>query len=82
MKQKDIITLMVVAFFSLVLSIVVSNLIFSKTSNLTQQVDIVPVISTKFSIPNAKFFNNNSIDPTQIINIGPSNNQQVFNNGN
>ncbi len=82
MKQKDIITLIVTAFFSIVLSIVVSKIVFSKPSNLNQQVDVVPVVSSNFSTPNSQFFNNKSIDPTQIINIGPSNNQQVFNSGN
>lgn len=82
MKQKDIITLIVTAFFSVVLSIIVSNLVFSKPSSIKQQVDVVPVVSTNFSIPNSQFFNSKSIDPTQIINIGPSNNQQVFNAGN
>lgn len=82
MKQKDIITLIVTAFFSIVLSIVVSKLVFSKPSNTSQQVDVIPVVSTNFSTPNSQFFNNKSIDPTQIINIGPSNNQTVFNSGN
>ena len=82
MKQKDIITLIVTAFFSIVLSIVVSKLVFSKPSNTSQQVDVIPVVSTNCSTPNSQFFNNKSIDPTQIINIGPSNNQAVFNSGN
>lgn len=79
MKQNDIITLIVTIFFSVVLSIVAANLLFSKASLSNQRVDIVPTIRTNFSIPNTQYFNNQSIDPTQIINIAPGNNQQYFN---
>lgn len=80
MKQNDIITLMVTIFVSIVLSIVAANILFSRASLSNQKVDIVPRISTNFTLPNSLYFNNKSIDPTQIINIAPGNNQQVFSN--
>ncbi|HEY4963387.1 MAG TPA: hypothetical protein VIH90_01695 [Candidatus Saccharimonadales bacterium] len=79
MKQNDYILLIVTVFISVFASIIVSKLIFSSPNNLSQQVDVVPAISTSFPATNSQYFNQQSIDPTQIINIGPGNNQQPFN---
>ena len=79
MKQKDIIILIVALFVSMLASILVSKFVFSTPKNLDQQVDIVPSISTKFVTPSSTYFNSQALDPTQLINIAPSNNSQPFN---
>lgn len=83
MKQNDIITLIVTIFVAVVLSILVSNSLFSSNPNkLNDTVYQAPRISSSFKLPSSKYFNSQSIDPTQIINIAPSNNQQIFNSAN
>jgi hypothetical protein len=79
MKQKDVITLIVVAFISLVISVVAARLLFSPSRN-QQAVEVVPVISANFPAPSSQFFNSNAIDPTQLIQIGNTNNPTPFNN--
>lgn len=78
MKQKDVALIIVVSFISVVLSLVVSNYIFgSNEKKLTAEV--VTPITAEFNEPNKKYFNEQSIDPTQIIRIGDNTNQQPFN---
>jgi hypothetical protein len=72
MKQKDIALILVVVFISAVASFVVSNMIFASPSNRQQQVEVV-------DSPDVRYFNNNSIDPTQLIQIGNNNNTNPFN---
>jgi hypothetical protein len=79
MKQKDIITLIVVGIVSIVVSIFASKLIFGSASSRTAQVDVVPVISSSFPAPSSTYFNSQSIDPTQLITIGNNNNPSPFN---
>jgi hypothetical protein len=79
MKQKDIILLIVSVFFSILVSVIAAKFIFSAPTNLNQQVDVIPVISSDFPATNPVYFNAQALDPTQLINIGPSNNTQPFN---
>lgn len=78
MKQNDIIAIVVAVVIGLIISIFASKIFFSTPSNLSQQVEVVPTITTNFPAPSSEYFNNQSIDPTQIINIAPNNNQTVF----
>lgn len=79
MKQKDLSILLVSILVGVTLSYIVAKVVINKSSNLDQQTVTVPVITTEFQAPSSKYFNSNSIDPTQIINIAPSNNQNLFN---
>lgn len=79
MKQKDVALILVVVFVSAIVSFVVSNVVFVSPKNRQQQVEVVPVISSTFPTPDPKYFNSNSIDPTQLIQIGDSNNGTLFN---
>ena len=81
MKQKDILTIIVTAIVAIVAAIILSKYLFSSNpSSLNEPVYVVPSISDNFPIPSNKYFNSQSIDPTQIINIAPGNNQNIFNN--
>ena len=82
MKQKDIALIIVVAFISAVVSFIVSDRLFVTPSNRQQQVEVVDPITAIFNTPDKKYFNANSIDPTQSSSIGANNNQNPFNGGN
>lgn len=79
MKQKDVALILVVGFFSLVLGIISSNLLFNTASSKKLKSDKVIAITTDFKEPDSKYFNSNSVDPTQIIRIGENTNQTPFN---
>ncbi|HUS25761.1 MAG TPA: hypothetical protein VMY99_00240 [Nevskiaceae bacterium] len=79
MKQKDIALIIVIVFASGIVSLVVSRLVFAPPKNRQQQVEVVDAISADFPDPDAKYFNKNAIDPTQLIKIGDSTNPNPFN---
>ncbi len=79
MKQKDLALILVMAVISVILALVISRLIFSTPKNRQQSVEVVDTISAEFSEPSAKYFNAESINPTQQIQIGGGNNPNPFN---
>lgn len=79
MKQKDVALIIVIAFISGIISFVVSNKLFVTPSNRQQQVEVVDPINSTFQPLDKKYFNSNSIDPTQQTQIGSDNNQNPFN---
>jgi len=81
MKQKDIAVIIVVAFISAVASFVLSNKLFVSPHNRQQQAEIVDPITASFSTPSNKYFNQNSIDPTQPTVLGNEVNPDPFNGG-
>jgi hypothetical protein len=78
MKQKDIALIIVVVFLSGIVSFVLSGQLFSKPADRQQKAEVVDVITSDFSLPSEKYFNSNSVDPTQLIQIGDSNNTNPF----
>lgn len=79
MKQKDLAMILVVSFISAVLSFVVSNMVFSSEKSRSLESDKVTAITTDFVAPDKKYFNEESVNPTQIIRIGDNTNNQPFN---
>lgn len=79
MKQKDIALIIIVVFISGVLSMFLSKTLISNPKNRNLTVEVVGEISPEFKQPDPKYFNTNSIDPTKIIRIGDSANNQPFN---
>jgi len=78
MKQKDFAIIGIVIFVSFVISIYVSNALFSTPSNQAQEVSQVSAVTPGFVKPSTVFFNNNSIDPSQNIGVGLNTNQSPF----
>ena len=78
MKQKDIAIIIVVVFVSGLLSYFISNALFASPDNLTTEVEVVEPITADFPEPDTRYFNTNSINPTQTITIGDGQNQQPF----
>lgn len=79
MKQKDIALIIVIVVISAVLSYFLSNMIFATPANRQQQVEVVTPITSNFPTPDTRFFNDNSNDPTQLIQIQQNNNTNPFN---
>jgi len=79
MKQKDIALILVIVAFSGVISFVISGKIFVTPSNRQQKVQTVDVIESTFEKPSEKYFNDQSIDPAQLVRISNNNNQTPFN---
>jgi hypothetical protein len=82
MKQKDIALIIVIVAIAAFISFFVSRLLFQSGDKRAQKAEVVDVISTDFELPSTKYFNDKSIDPTQLITIGGSNNQNPFNSKN
>lgn len=83
MNRKNLSILIAVAVITALLSFILSGVIFGNSQTNPIKVPVVTKIDSSF--PDAKndtnynyFFNGNAIDPTQIIQIGPSGNQQPF----
>jgi hypothetical protein len=74
MKQKDLALIIVVVFISAVFSLILSKQTIGSPKNRQTPVEVVHKISDSFQLPDKKYFNDNSIDPTQIIQIGNDNN--------
>ena len=79
MKRKDITLVVVVAVFSLVIALVASKLIFGQSTERNQSAEVVEPISATFAQPDTKYFNDKSVDPTEVITIGDNDNQAPFN---
>ena len=78
MKQKDIALIIIIVAISGVVSFLASRWIFAKPADRQQKAEVVDVITSDFPLPDSKYFNNNSIDPTQLIQIGDSTNPNPF----
>lgn len=78
MKQKDIVLIISIAAVSVVISFVVSNKIFVTPSNRAQEVQVVDPITDAFPMPDDKYFNASSINPTQDLQ-GTDSNDNPFN---
>ncbi len=79
MKQNDIILIIVMVFVGGVLSLFISNTLITPAKNRAEKVETVQAISSDFKQPDNKYFNSNSLDPTQLIRIGDNTNNQPFN---
>lgn len=81
MKQNDVILIIVCVFISGVLSLVLTNTLISSPENRRTEVEVVDQITSDFNLPSGRYFNENSENPTQLIQIGGQNtNQPSFNN--
>jgi hypothetical protein len=75
MKKKDLILILVVVFVSAVFSFVISNLFIDTPKNRAEKVEVVGEITPTFPAHDKQFFNETSINPTFIIQIGNNENQ-------
>ncbi len=78
MKQQDLGIIIAVAFLSAIVSFLVSNKLFVTPENRQQKVEVVDTIVSDFDQPSTRYFNETSINPTQISQLS-STNQTPFN---
>ena len=82
MKQKDIALIIVIVFVSGVISFLASRWIFARPADRKKTAEVVDVITSEFPTPDSKYFNKDSIDPTQLIQIDGNNNPNPFGGSN
>lgn len=78
MKQKDIAVIIAVAFFAAVISLLLTQTLFVSKDKKELTAQKVQPLSSEFNQPDNTVFNENAINPTQLIQIGDSNNSQPF----
>ena len=81
MKQNDIITILVIVFVSLVLSFFIAGAIINTDDSKSAEVEVVQPIESGFNTPDDRIFNDEAINPTELINIGGSQSNTPFENG-
>lgn len=82
MKQKDMLLIGVVVIVSGTLSFVLSNILFGNQKKNIVKAEVVEAITSDFNEPDKRYFNKDSIDPTQNISIGENSNAQPFSDKN
>lgn len=65
MKRKDIVLIVAMVFVGGIISLIVSNAIFSSPKNRKQTAEVVDLITPDFPTPPAKYFNDNSVNATK-----------------
>lgn len=72
MKKNDLFVIIAVAVFAGILSLVASNLLFTPKSTKDLTAQRIDTIQSSFQQPDKRYFNTESINPTQLIQIGDS----------
>lgn len=78
MKRNDLLLIIVVAIVAGVFSLIVAKLIFGGEKAYKLKAATVEKISADFQTPDNKHFNSQSLNITQNITIGDSNNSDPF----
>jgi hypothetical protein len=79
MKQNDIAALVLAVTLSLAGSWFLLNAIIPEPTTQESQVEVVDPISAEFPQPDPRVFAEGYINPTELIEIDNSDNQQPFN---
>lgn len=77
MKVKDIALILIVVIISGMVSFFAGRMLFAKPEPV--KAEVVDSISAEFNRPSNKYFNDKSVNPTQLIQIGDSSNTTPFN---
>lgn len=78
MKRSDIALLALIVSLTLVISFLVVKAIFGEATNTATKVERAESISANLVEPSPTIFNRDAINPTVVIQIGNSGNQQPF----
>jgi hypothetical protein len=78
MKRNDIAVLILIASITLVLSFLLVKSLFGSPTALQTKVESVEPISATLQQPPITVFNKDAINPTVLIQIGDTSNQQPF----
>jgi len=78
MKQNDIILVVSTMIVGAIFAIIVTSTPILGSTSKNQEVTVVNSINTSFQTPSTLYLNNNSIDPTLLVQIGNNKNSQPF----
>lgn len=78
MKRKDTLIIIVIAIFAGAISFTVSKIFFTSSKERNLTAETVQPITAEFQKPDPSVFNDKAINPTKLIRIGDSTNQQPF----
>jgi hypothetical protein len=79
MKQKDLALILVIIIVSGMISFFAGRLLFAAPEDRQVKAEVVDAITSDFSQPSSKYFNERSINPTKLISIGDNSNVTPFN---
>jgi hypothetical protein len=79
MKQQDIALIIVIAAISGVISFFASGALFASNEMQEQTVSKIDPITAELAMPSQKYFNDKSVNPTQLVQVGDNNNDNPFN---
>lgn len=77
-KQNDIAILILITAISLVVAYLLGNAVINSPDSRTTPVEIAVPIGSEFPEPDTRIFNENSINPTEKIEIGDTNTPNPF----
>ncbi|HEX9679124.1 MAG TPA: hypothetical protein VGA08_00700 [Candidatus Saccharimonadales bacterium] len=69
-KQGDIAVVILVVSISLVASYFLGNAIINTDANRSTEVEVINPISAEFGVPSDNIFNDEALNPTELIRIG------------
>lgn len=78
MKQKDLVLILVVAAVAAIFSLILTQTLFVSKESKEMTAEVVEPINSTFNEPDPKVFNEKAINPTQLIQIGDTNNPNPF----
>lgn len=77
-KQSDFAMIILVTAISLVVAYLVGGALISSPESRDTPVEIAIPISAEFGVPDPTIFNDNAINPTELIKIGDANSTSPF----
>lgn len=78
MKKSDLALLALIVSLTLVISFLVVKALFGEATNQATKVEKADSISANITEPSSQIFNHEAINPTVVIQIGSSGNNQPF----
>ena len=79
MKQKDLAMVILIAALAGGLSFLITRSFIVKPESKRQTAEVVESITAEFKLPDKKYYNDQAINPTKLIEIGSGNTQNPFN---
>jgi len=78
MKRKDLIIVVASVVVSTIFSYIICSQFIVTAKSKLQNAEVVSPITADFKVPDNTIFNNESVNPTKVIEIGPNTNNQPF----
>ncbi len=80
MKKQDLLTMIVVGIVSLMFSVLLSGRLLNGGSDKKQETEKITPISSEFPQLSSNYYNDTSVNPTKLIQIGQGENTKPFEN--